>query len=317
MRASKLFLSWVVLTSTAASLSTPERWRFDLEVRGLLDKRQDPQATDSLVSTTAAPSDIQPTTSEAVPTSDSVASSISPVTTSQPVPSPLPTSDAVPTGSSSSVPLLFTQTQPTSRTIVTTTPVPTANNSDSNVAFFDSKYHQLIIALASISAALLVALIAMAIIAFRARADNDLLHDQLSRYEEGISLEQRGKGGSVGTAGGYGRLSLHDPDDTRHSRRSLSESQLKPMAGRRLSGTPMGSGTPPGNRRVTFGSESTHTHSSSGHSLLLGPNSGKDAPSESLAKPAISPDTSIRRLPMAPKTSGSHESYTDPFAGAR
>jgi hypothetical protein len=126
----------------------------------------------------------------------------------------------------------------------------------------------MILALSCLSGALLIALIVVAVIAFRARADVDLLHDRLSRYEEGIDLPHRKGDSSQSLA--YGRLSMSDPDDTR--RRSLNESGIKPLPGqaaRRLSGAPMGSGTPPGNRRVTFGSEGHRSISSTDRSSLL------------------------------------------------
>ncbi|KAG8758407.1 hypothetical protein FRC12_010017, partial [Ceratobasidium sp. 428] len=289
MRASKVFLTWILLASTVVSLSTPERWRFDLEARdGLVNKRQDPQTTTEAAtsdpaastpgpsSTDPAPSSEPPSTSEPAPTSDPAASSSAPPeSTSQPATSSPP--DPSQSGSSSSVGLLFTQTTSSSRPVVTVTSSPTADNTDSNVPFVDSKYHQLIIALGAISGALLLALIFTAVIAFRARADNDLLRDRLSRYEQGFDLPQRGKGSPGSSLGGYGRLSLHDPDDSmRGSRRSLSEGQIlkSTPAGRRLSGPAMGSGTPPGNRRVTFGgSDSMHSGGASGsdHSPLLDP----------------------------------------------
>ncbi|KAG9126496.1 hypothetical protein FRC07_003202 [Ceratobasidium sp. 392] len=351
MKPSRVFLTGILLASTAVALSTPERWRFDLEARdGLINKRQDPQpttgpaaASDPAATTgdpaaTSAPAptstDAAPT-SEPAPTSDPATSTSAPPTTSQAPTSPPPNPSQ--TGSSSSVGLLFTQTTPSSRPVVTITPSAQADNSDSSVPFVDSKYHQLIIALGSVSGALLIALIVTAVVAFRARADNDLLHDRLSRYEQGFDLPQRGKG-SPGSQGGYGRLSLHDPDDMRGSRRSLSETQLMKStpAGRRVSGAPMGSGTPPGNRRVTFGgSDSMHSNAASGSSdhspLLAGVSTNKgEAPlfpdthaSTSFPPPpephrVNSSDSAVRRLPTAPRASNSsHESYTDPFAGGR
>ncbi|KAG8692209.1 hypothetical protein FRC08_009936 [Ceratobasidium sp. 394] len=350
MRPSRLFLTWVLLASTAAALSTPERWRFDIEARDAVAKRQDPPtdpaastppatSTDPAATTDPTASSPAPTSTDAAstseptpsPTSDTVTPTSSPVaSTSQVTSSPPPTQ----TGFSSSVGLLFTQTTPSSRPVVTVTTAPTADANDSNVPFVDSKFHQLIIALACIAGALLLSLIFTAVVAFRARADNDLLRDRLSRFEEGFDLPQRGKRESAASLGGYGRLSLNDPDDMRQSRRSLSEAQIKATpAGRRLSGAPMGSGTPPGNRRVTFGgSDSMHSTGSSDHSPLMSSSNKGEAPSfpdthapayqhASIPPPphanqrVNSADSGIRRLPTTPGTS--HEGYTDPFAGSR
>ncbi|KAG8746486.1 hypothetical protein FRC10_004926 [Ceratobasidium sp. 414] len=360
MRPSRVFLTWAVLASTAAALSTPERWRFDIEAREALDKRQDPPTgpaasttlaaptgppatTDPAATTDSAATPPAPTSTDAAstseptpsPTSDTVAPTSSPLdTTSQVISSPSPT--PAQTGSSSSVGLLFTQTTPSSRPVITVTMVPTSSPNDTNVPFVASKFHQLIIALACIAGALLLALIATAVVAFRARADNDLLHDRLSRYEEGFDLPQRGKRDSASSLGGYGRLSLNDPDpDTmRHSRRSMSEGQFKATpAGRRLSGAPMGSGTPPGQRRVTFGGpESMYSAGSSEHSPVLPPTSTRPFPDAHV--PAYQPtsipppppekyrvnsaDSAVRRLPMTPRASNtSHDGYTDPYAGGR
>ncbi|KAG9103350.1 hypothetical protein FRC06_011348 [Ceratobasidium sp. 370] len=212
MHPARVFLAWILLASTAAALSTPERWRFDIEARDALDKRQDPPTSPAATTVLASPTDPAATTSPAatgplLPTSTDAASTPEPTPsltsdTATPTSSPLDTTSQVAsspsptlaqTGSSSSVGLLFTQTTPSSRPVVTVTVAPTSDANDSNVPFVDSKYHQLIIALACISGALLLALIATAVVAFRARADNDLLHDRLSRYEQGFDLPQRGK----------------------------------------------------------------------------------------------------------------------------
>lgn len=169
--------------------------------------------------------------------------------------------------------------------MITATPTPV---SDTNVPFVDSKYHQMIIALASLCGALIIAMIALAVVALRARSDVDLLHDRLSRYEEGFDLPPR-----KGEAGaGYGRISLNDPDEMKsvRSRKTTGESGTSSLPlknERRLSGTPMGSGTPPGNRRVAFGSEGSS------------PNGTENAPSlPPLLNNASKSDASLfQRLP--------------------
>ncbi|KAF8603310.1 hypothetical protein BDV93DRAFT_523385 [Ceratobasidium sp. AG-I] len=276
MRSSKVFFMWIFLASTASCLRPVDRSNLDVGPRGaLLHKRQDvsttvdtttPVPTETVTpdaaTETASPdatTDVT-TTSEPTATSSDLSTS-DPPPTSTPEPTsaaPSPTSPTEGAGqTTSSVALLFTQSAVTSKT---QTPTMAASSptgiSDTNVPFLKSKYHQMIIALACLSGALLIAMIALAIVALRARADVDLLHDRLSRYEQGFDLPY--KNGEKGA--GYGRLSMSDPDDMKsaRSRRSTSESAINTLPlrqERRLSGTPMGSGTPPGNRRSVFGSE--------------------------------------------------------------
>ncbi|KAB5590617.1 Aldehyde dehydrogenase [Ceratobasidium theobromae] len=246
------------------------RWRFEAEPRNqLLGVRQLLSTSSSLLvvptSTTSSPDSATTTPSLTTSEGPSLSTSLQISSTEQPASTSLsapPTSTTAQTTpfSTESVPLLFTQTSTTSSraTFSATTPPPTIL-SDVNVPFGRSKYRQLIIALACFSAGLLIALIALAIVAFRARADVDLLRDQLSRHEETIDLSLRKVDSSPSSrSGGYGRISINDPDELKgsRSRRPMSEGRINlPQARSAAGGLAKDASARPRDRHVSFGSD--------------------------------------------------------------